>query len=155
MKLNIDDGDLVTCDRSNLNSLWTAPWSPGLYSRGIHVIKVQVEDEFGEMHVTRHVFSVDGITRNSEFPNIGQLILSLDMIAIFQVLKYCPQGTRGAKGAPLPGLCFAHLALICLIAPIYSKKCYVTDAQTHGRTDTHTHKYLNRCQNTCLNKVSN
>lgn len=86
VKLNIDDGDLVTCDRSNLYSLWTAPWSHGLYSRGIHVIKVQVEDEFGEMHVTRHVFSVDGKTRNSEFPNIGQLILSLDMVAIFQFL---------------------------------------------------------------------
>ena len=107
VKLNIDDGDLVTCDRSNLNSLWTAPWSPGFYSRGIHVIKVQVEDEFGEMHVTRHVFSVDGITRNSEFPNIGQLILSLDMIAIFQVLKYCPPALMAPKA--LPWLCFAQL----------------------------------------------
>ena len=107
VKLNIDDGDLVTCDRSNLYSLWTAPWSHGLYSRGIHVIKVQVEDEFGEMHVTRHVFSVDGKTRNSEFPNIGQLILSLDMVAIFQVLKYCPQALVAPKG--FPWLCFVQL----------------------------------------------
>ena len=132
MKLNIDDGDLVTCDRSNLNSLWTAPWSPGLYSRGIHVIKVQVEDEFGEMHVTRHVFSVDGITRNSEFPNIGQLILSLDMIAIFQVLKYCPRGTRGGKGAPLPRLCFAQLFF-----PL-------SEALHYGNTHTDTDNYINR-----------
>ena len=45
-------------------------------------------------------------------------------------------GIRGAKGAPLPRLCFAQLAFVLCV------KCYFVvksiTLRTHGRTDTQT-----------------
>ena len=45
-----------------------------------------------------------------------------------KVFNYVLLGIRGAKGTPLPKLCFAQLA-ICI-------KCYVTDRQTDRHTPT-------------------
>ena len=47
-------------------------------------------------------------------------------------------GIRGAKGAPLPRLCFAQLALVfCFKVLLFSEKHYVTHTHTHRRTDRH------------------
>ena len=90
VSVSIDDGDSVECD-TNTGHLYTAPWTPGQYASGAHVMLVTVEDEFGETHVTRHVFSLDGSTGQHEWslPSLGQIILSVDMIALFQVDKVC------------------------------------------------------------------
>ena len=47
-------------------------------------------------------------------------------------------GIRDAKGAPLPRLCFAQLALTLFIATAFAKKHYVTDTHTDARTHTPT-----------------
>ena len=51
--------------------------------------------------------------------------------------QYVLLGIPGAKGAPLPRLCFAQLALTLFIATVFAIKalCY---GQTDGRTQTTT-----------------
>ena len=46
-------------------------------------------------------------------------------------------GIRGAKGAPLPRMCFAQLALAVLSYYLCYEQCYV---HTEGQTDTHNYQ---------------
>ena len=61
------------------------PWRPGNYARGSRVMVVDVEDEFGEMHVTRHVFNLERGGGGGAQLGIGRIVLALNMIEFFQV----------------------------------------------------------------------
>ena len=61
--------------------------------------------------------------------------------SFFKILRnrfYCLQDIRGAKGTPLPRLCFAQLTLAFSYYLCY-KKCYV-----HTYIHTNTHNYIIR-----------
>ena len=63
-------------------SLFTVPWQPDLYAKGIHVIKVHVEEEGKEVTVEDHQFYIDGTS--TDLPQLGQLVLLVDFVALFQ-----------------------------------------------------------------------
>lgn len=78
----IDQGEEVPAYTRN-GKLWTAEWSPRNYLRGLHVLKVQVEDEAGEVTQKEHQFSLDGTAPVSGL--LGRLVLLVDLVAFFQV----------------------------------------------------------------------
>ena len=53
-----------------------------------------------------------------------------------KVFNYVLLGIRGAKGTPLPRLCFAQLALTLLIATVFATKA-LRYGWTDGRTNGH------------------
>ena len=80
--VKIDEDEEVEATSED-GRLWTAPWEPSNYKKGLHVLQVKVEDEAGHISQREHNFSLDGSSPGSSF--IGQLVLLLDMVAFFQV----------------------------------------------------------------------
>jgi len=65
------------------NNLFTLPWQPDLFAKGHHVIKVHVQEEGKELTVEEHKFSIEAQT-STNLPPLGQLLLLVDFIALFQ-----------------------------------------------------------------------
>lgn len=86
VRVTLDTGEEVEC-ATETGTLWTGPWSPGtMGDRGrSRVMEVRVEDEWGGIHVTRHEYTVGGAQGAWPGLQLGRIILTLDMIALFQV----------------------------------------------------------------------
>ena len=78
----LDQGHLLEANTED-GKLWTAAWEPRRLQEGLHVLHVTVEDEFGDVTLKEHEFSLDG--KGVDSPIIGRLVLMLDLIAFFQV----------------------------------------------------------------------
>ena len=78
----VDDGNVVEATTKD-GKLWTVPWNPSDYLEGLHVLRVTVEDESGEMTEKVHKFSLDGSPADLDF--VGRLFLLMDLIEFFQV----------------------------------------------------------------------
>ena len=83
----IDSGDSVQCDNGG-GPLWTCPWSPELFTSGSHVMMVEVKDEFGETHETKHEFSLEDSNQFKYSHSLGSFIVLFNMVSFFQVRMY-------------------------------------------------------------------
>ena len=108
--VRMEDGVLLDCDLQS-GPLWTCPWRPGNYARGSRVMVVEVEDEFGEIHVTRHVFNLEG--GGGAQLGLGRIVLALNMIEFFQVKD--PENRSKKEHISIPVYVLCSDSLLCRI----------------------------------------
>jgi len=121
LQISIDGGERVGCTNTT-NNLYTMPWSPHLYTTGVHQLVVHTQDEEGVHHEHHHSFSLDG--SQLQLPFIGQFILLVNLIAFFQfgfaslVFMSTVPLTLARLGFPLPVL-GEYLGVISRISELY------------------------------------
>lgn len=84
-EVKLDEGSWQPCKRSGQkHPLYTAPWQPELYSKGLHVLQVRARDSSGSEMLTKIEFALDDT--KPRFPLSARLTLMLDFTAMSKVL---------------------------------------------------------------------
>ncbi|KAI9551793.1 hypothetical protein GHT06_022129 [Daphnia sinensis] len=83
-EVKLDEGSWQPCKRSGQkHPLYTAPWQPELYSKGLHVLQVRASDSSGSEVLTKIEFALDDT--KPRFPLSARLTLMLDFTAMSKV----------------------------------------------------------------------
>ncbi|XP_057374935.1 transmembrane protein 62-like isoform X2 [Daphnia carinata] len=84
-EIKLDEGSWQPCKRSGQqHPLYTAPWQPELYSKGLHVLHVRASDSSGSEVLTKIEFALDDT--KPRFPLSARLALMLDFTAVSKVI---------------------------------------------------------------------
>lgn len=84
----MDEGSWQPCKRSGQkHPLYTAPWQPELYSKGLHVLQVRARDSSGSEMLSKIEFALDDT--KPRFPLSARLTLMLDFTTMVSISLHC------------------------------------------------------------------
>lgn len=83
MKINLEDWRACQLTGKD-HPLYTAPWQPSLYSKGMHTLEIRAIDSSGATSETLINFSLDGTT--APYPVLARLALMLDLTNVVKTI---------------------------------------------------------------------